>query len=319
MTFRSPWWLRGPHVQTLYSTLTRRRPQVSLRPERFELPDGDFVDLAWAQPEPADTTAPLVVVLHGLEGSVESPYARGILRALTRQGWRAVLMHFRGCSGVPNRLDRAYHSGDTADFDDVVSALRARFPDAPMAAVGYSLGANVLVKWLGEADAVADRPLNAAVAVSPPFDLAACADHLNRGPSRIYQARFVRSLKASYAAKRALPSAVAAIDSIRQWDDIVTAPTHGFKDADDYYRQSSCAQFLPRVAVPTLVLHAIDDPFLPRTAIPDPRAVSASVQLKLLSTGGHVGFIHGSSPRNAKFWLESEIPRFLTQRLQAST
>jgi len=286
-----------------------------MRKERFELPDGDFVDGVWALPEPADPKAPVVMVLHGLEGSIESPYARGILRALAARGWRAVLMHWRGCSGVPNRLERAYHSGDTGDYETVLSRLMERFPDAPFATIGYSLGANVLLKWLGEAANPAERPLKAAVAVSPPFDLAACTDHLNVGVSRIYQKVFIDSLKAARARKQHIPTWMAKIRTIREWDEKVTAPIHGFAGADDYYSRSSCVGYMNRVCIPTLVVHASDDPFLPTSAIPSRSHVSTWVDLQILDKGGHVGFVTGRSPRRPRYWLEEHIPEYLATRL----
>jgi hypothetical protein len=305
--FEAPWWLSSPHAQTVFSTVTRRRPALETREERLELADGDFVDLVWV----GALQGPTVLVLHGLEGSIESSYARGILKAVVARGWRGVLMHFRGCSETPNRLPRAYHSGDTGDVAEVVATLRARDPDAVWMAVGYSLGGNVLLKWLGESGG--DNPLRAAVAVSVPFVLEACADRLERGLSRVYMKRFLKELKASYAAKRPL-GRLSQLRTIRQWDQEVTAPLHGFDSAIDYYHRSSSRQFLKSIEVETLVIHARDDPFMSPQVVPTQEELSASVRLEVSETGGHVGFI-GGTPRRPHFWLESRIPEFLAQRL----
>ncbi len=308
--FRAPWWLRGGHAQTLWSTMTRRKPALQTRRERLELPDGDFLDLDWL----GGGQGPLVVVLHGLEGSIESPYARGLLRAIQARGWRGVLMHFRGCSGEANRLDRAYHSGETGDVAQVIEILARRHPGAPLAAVGYSLGGNVLLKWLGERGG--DSPLACGVAVSVPFSLSACADQLDKGPSRLYQAHFLRDLKASRLRKRPGEALPEPLRTIRAWDERVTAPLHGFEGAEDYYTRSSSAQFLRHIRRPTLVLHARDDPFMTPAVIPDPDALSESVEMEISQGGGHVGFVHGQHPLRPRYWLEERIPAFLDRHLR---
>lgn len=273
------------------------------------LPDGDFIDIDWL-----GDRGPIVIVLHGLTGSSDSHYARGILRAAARQGWRGALMHFRGCSGEPNRLLRSYHAGDTADLRFFVELLRRREPQTPLAAVGYSLGGNVLLKWLGEQGS--NAPLRAAVAVSVPFDLAAATERLMQGFSRIYELHLLRSLQVAITQKREvveLPwdqSMVAGIASLREFDERVTAPLHGFLGADDYYARSSCRAFLPRIAVPTLILHAADDPFMPRSVIPGEKELSSYTTLELSPHGGHVGFISGSL-RAPRFWLETRVPEYL--------
>lgn len=282
---------------------------MATRRERVMLPDGDFIDVDWL-----GDRGPIVIVLHGLSGSSDSHYVRGILRAAVRQGWRGALMHFRGCSGEPNRLLRSYHAGDTADLRFFVELLRRREPQTPLAAVGYSLGGNVLLKWLGEQGS--DAPLRAAVAVSVPFELAAATERLMQGFSRIYELHLLRSLQAAITQKREvveLPwdqSAVAGIASLREFDERVTAPLHGFLGADDYYARSSCRAFLPRIAVPTLILHAADDPFMPRSVIPGEKELSSYTTLELSPHGGHVGFISGSL-RAPQFWLETRVPEYL--------
>jgi hypothetical protein len=229
-----------------------------------------------------------------------------------------VLLHFRGCSGEPNRLPRSYHSGETGDLRAVIAMLRRREPAVPLAAVGYSLGGNALLKWLGESGS---RDLACAVAVSVPFDLARAADRLERGLSRLYQWWFLRSLRASVLGKVRLGrlpatlSAVGELRTLRAFDDAVTAPLHGFTDAADYYGRSSSRQYLGGIAVPTLVLHARDDPFLSADAIPEPSELSACTRLELSAHGGHVGFVAGLLPWHARYWLEERIPAFLRAHL----
>jgi predicted alpha/beta-fold hydrolase len=306
--YNAPWWLPEGHLQTLWTTLTRRRPPIFTRRERLELPDGDFLDLDWV----GGGLGPIVVVLHGLEGSIESPYARGLLSEVVAKGWRGVLVHFRGCSGAPNRLPRAYHSGDTGDVTTVVAEIQRRAPGVPIAAVGYSLGGNVLLKWLGERGG--KSPLTVGVAVSVPFVLSDCATHLDQGFAKVYQAHFVHSLKATYTRKQPL-GVLRDIRSIREWDDRVTAPLHGFDGADDYYTRSSSRQFLGQIEVPTLILHARDDPFMTPAVIPRADELSKSITMEVSRSGGHVGFVSGDSPLQPEYWLEKRIPAFLAQHL----
>lgn len=310
--FQPAWWLPGPHAQTLWPVLGRRRPPLTLRRERLELADGDFLDLDWTP----GTHGPVTLVLHGLEGSSASHYARGVLAALTQRGWRGVVMHFRGCSGQHNRLARRYCAADTADMAYVVDCLHQREPDTPLAAVGYSLGGNALLKWLGEAGTA--LPLCAAVAVSVPFLLDATAQRLGRGFSRLYQAYLLRALKRSYRDKfrqrtdGPLPlDQLAALRDFYAFDDRITAPLHGFADARDYYARASCRPFLRHIRVPTLILHALDDPFMFPAVVPDTGELSASVRLELSRQGGHVGFVGGRWPWAAEYWLEQRIPAFL--------
>ena len=313
--FRPAWWLPGPHVQTLWPVVCRRRPRLSLRRERWELPDGDFLDLDWT---PGDR-GPIALVLHGLEGSSESHYALGLLAAVTRRGWRGAVVHFRGRGGQANRLARGYCAGDTADIAYVASELCRREPATPLAAIGYSLGGNVLLKWLGEAGP--DAPLRAAVAVSVPFMLDTVARRLNRGFSRLYRFHLLRELKRSYRAKfSARPDGPVPLDALRSlrdfyaFDDCVTAPLHGYAGVHDYYARASCRPYLRRIRVPTLILHALDDPFMLPEAVPDARELSASVRLELSPGGGHVGFVAGRWPWRADYWLERRIPAFLAAR-----
>ncbi len=309
--FAPAWWLRNAHLQTLWAGLVRRAPQPALRRERLELPDGDFVDLDWT----SGPDGPVVIILHGLQGSSDSNYARGLLRSLHQQGWRAVLMHFRGCSGEPNRLPRFYHAGDTGDLNTLIHVLRAREPRTALAAVGFSLGGNVLLKYLGQHADTA--PLACAVAVSAPFDLHAAARRLECGFSRVYQHGLLRSLRLALRKKFKHMDAPVnlhgfdEINTIREYDDRITAPLHGFSGVDDYYTQSSCRQFLSRIRTPTLILHAADDPFMTSAAIPAQAELSRHVTLELSERGGHVGFVCGAAPWKTRYWLEQRIPDYL--------
>lgn len=309
--FQPAWWLRSGHAQTVWPTLLRPRVRLPVRRERVSLADGDFVDVDWA-----GENGPIVIVLHGLAGSVDSHYVCGMLRAFVRRGWRGALLHFRGCSGEPNRLPRSYHAGDTGDLQAFIELVCAREPGTPLAALGYSLGGNVLLKWLGEQGGAA--PLAAAVAVSVPFDLAAATAQLARGFSRIYERRLLRCLQYSLMQKHAMMNLpwrgeeIAAISSLREFDERVTAPLYGFRSADDYYTRASCRGFISGIAVPTLILHALDDPFMPASVVPQARQLPPTAVLELSSHGGHVGFVRGA-PHAPQFWLEQRVPDYLAE------
>jgi len=312
--FRPAWWCRNPHLQTLWPVFFRRR-RPPLRRERLELPDGDFVDLDWT----LNDSGPIVILFHGLEGGSKSHYARAMLDVLPRHGLRAVLMHFRGCSGEPNRLARAYHSGDTGDIDHLVRTLRTREPHTPLAAVGYSLGGNALLKWLAEQGEAA--PVRCAVAVSVPFLLHESSGHLNRGFARVYQWRLLKSLKESIRRKsgcHALPVTADELDKMKsffEFDDRITGPLHGFRDALHYYTASSSRQYLQRVRIPTLVVHAADDPFMPASVIPKTDELSPAIVFALHAHGGHVGFVHGRLPWRPRYWLDRAIPAWIEKFL----
>lgn len=287
--------------------------------EWFTLPDGDDIRLWWC----GGSGEPLVVLLHGLEGSANSNYIRGLAHQLALRNWRVVVMHFRGCAGIPNRRDRGYHSGDTGDIDALIQSLKARWPQAPLFVVGFSLGGNMLLKWLGEKGEAA--PINAACAISVPFLLDRCADQMGRGFSRFYQWWLVRSMRASVTAKfagRTDPPIkfdhLTDTSSFWEFDDAVTAPLHGFDGVKDYYTRSSSRQFLKNIARPTLIVHSRDDPFMTPDVIPSPDEVSPSVELQITKRGGHVGFISGSMPGRHRYWLEERIPSFFTPHLWIS-
>ena len=292
------------------------------RRERIDTPDGDFIDLDWADardPSIADQTgaSPLVVLFHGLEGSSRSHYARALMHAVVERGWRGVVVHFRGCSGEPNRLPRAYHSGDSAEIAWVLDWMGRRH--AQLLAVGVSLGGNALLKYLGEQGSRAR--LQAAAAVSVPYDLAAANAMLSRGMGLLYSRHFLRTLiprtraKASRFPDHTGLDRLAGLESartLRDFDEAVTAPLHGFAGADDYYAKSSCGQYLGDIAVPTLLLHAKNDPFLPAAAIPGPDRLPSSVRMELSAHGGHVGFVSGGPPGHLN-WLPQRLLAHLGQ------
>lgn len=319
-SFRPAPWLRGPHRQTLFASKMRPAPPITVEHEDFDLPDGDFIELAWLPDAGQPPETPLVVVLHGLTGSIESKYARGLLQQAAVRGWRGVLMHFRGAGRSHNRMPRGYHSGDTGDFRVLLAHLRQRFPDAPLAAVGYSLGGNVLLKYLGEEGKAA--ALTTGVAVSVPFDLALCARAIDQGLSRAYQRHLIGNMRDALERKFThmeppfpLPD-LRGLSNFPAFDDAVTAPLHGFADAQDYYASASSGPFLAHITVPTLILHALDDPFMSPEVVPAERELAAPIRLELSRSGGHVGFVSADRLLRPVFWLEQRIPAWLEERLR---
>ena len=323
--FRPAWWLRGPHRQTVWRRLFGGGPAPPYRRERFETSDGDFVDLDWFESDGRSGDRPLVVVLHGLEGSSRSNYVVGLLREAVRRGWDGVAMNFRSCSGELNRRPRFYHSGETGDLDDVLSSLIARRPGRSIGLVGYSLGGNVLLKWLGEREDKVPESVQAAVAVSVPFDLAAAAYRVDHGLSRIYGRIFLRTLKEKALAKARLypglldPDAVAAIRSFSVFDDRVTAPLHGFANGCDYWTRASATPWLGAIRKPTLLINSFDDPFLPAACLPrDAAARSPWLTAEFTLRGGHAGFVEGWRPGAVSYWLDRRVMTFLDFVLRAN-
>lgn len=319
--FRPAPWARGAHAQTLGARVLRPAEGLPVGRERLETPDGDFLDLD--RPELPSPDASIVLVLHGLEGSSRRRYVRNACRELARAGLVPVAMNLRGCSGEPNRAVHAYHSGKTDDPLFVIEALRRRHPGRPLGALGFSLGGNVLLKLLGERADGGLGVLDAAVAVSVPYDLAAGSLLLERSfLGRAYSAYFLRSLKEKLETKAVRLASLIDLDAaraartIREFDERVTAPLHGFAGAEEYYARSSSSRYLAGVRIPTLLLHAADDPFLPVEAVPRREvARNPSLQLVLHARGGHVGFLEGT-PRRPRFWGEEEAARFLAARLR---
>ena len=306
-------------MQTLCSTLTRRVKAPIDSTERFELPDGDFIDLAWAV-NGVSSDAPLVVFLHGLGGSVDSTYVAGQLRAFNQNGFRAVLMHFRGARSEPNRMPRAYHSGDTGDLDCFLNALAVREPNTKKALVGFSLGGNVALKWLGEHGS--QSIVQAAVAVSVPYQLRLVADRINVGFSKVYQSHLLKRLRQVFIRKLAvhgdlLPFTVKELEELRcfwRFDEKITSRLHGFPHVHAYYRESSSRQYLTHITTPTLLIHALDDPFMTPEVVPRANELSPHVTMELSRCGGHVGFVSGGVPGMPVYWLDQRIPEFLRDR-----
>lgn len=319
--FRPPWWSRNPHLQTLLPILLRRRLKLPWHWQELVLADGDFVDLAWFPQPPTTPEQPIILIFHGLEGSAKSMYAAGMQWALATQGWVSCVVHFRGCSGRPNRQWRGYHSGAYHDAAEAIAYCRNAFPTSPLAAIGYSLGGNMLANYLVKVD---DHPLIANVIVSAPFQLAACAARINRGLSRFYQWHLLRPMKRTLIDKilrqadaPLYPEQVTRWKTFVEFDDGYTAPAHGFRDATDYYRQCSALPLLKQITCPTLIIHAADDPFMDHRVIPKPSELSSSIDYHLLNQGGHVGFVDGTLS-NPRFWLEHAIPHWLRRRLGSS-
>jgi uncharacterized protein len=323
-TYSPAWWLPGPHARTIWGRFFRRTPPLPTRVERWDTEDGDFVDLVRLD---APRGSPHVVLLHGLEGTARSHYARGLFLEAARRGWAAELLLFRGCGGELNRARRFYHSGETGDVAAVAQRLLAADVDAPFVFAGVSLGGNVLLKWLGEMGESIHRRVLAAAAVSVPFDLARASRHIDRGFSRVYQRHFLRSLRRKALAKLDRYPDLASRDRVESartlydFDDVLTAPVHGFVNADDYYARSSSIGFLSRIRVPTLLLSAGDDPFLPRDVLNQVRGVVAAnsqIELEFPAKGGHVGFVSGQNPLRPFYYAEWRIAQFFERILSVA-
>ena len=318
--FRPALWAPGPHAQTLLARVLRPAEWPPARRERLLTPDDDFLDLDWGvDPGPG---SPIVLVIHGLEGSARRRYVRNACRELERSGLWPVALNLRGCSGEPNRALHFYHSGKTDDPAFVLATLRERHPGRKIGALGFSLGGNMLLKLMGERDDGGLGLLDAAVAMSVPYDLAAGCALLERSPmGRAYSAYFLRSLKGKVLLKRDRLGRVldlegaAAARTIWEFDDRVTAPLHGFESAAAYYEESSSVRYLSGIDTPTFLLHAVDDPFLPPDSIPHRETEANPVLvLALERCGGHVGFLEGT-PWDPSFWAEEEAARFLADHL----
>lgn len=324
LAFHAPAWIRSGHAQTIGGRLLRKTTGVSFRKERLDTPDGDFLDLEYATVDglPLNDDAPLVLKLHGLEGSAHSGYSVELARALAQRGIRSVGLNFRSCGGEMNRAARFYHSGETGDVALVLDHLLRVTPAGRLGALGFSLGGNVLLKYLGEQAGAGRDKLAAAVAVSVPYDLSACADRMSEGAARVYAAFFLRSLRAKVRAKEALLQGTCKVGDVlrarkvRDFDQALTAPLHGFADADEYYRLSSAGQFLNAIAVPTLLIHSMDDPIAVAEVIPhDTIAANSHLETAFTASGGHVGFVAGPGPWAPSFWAEERGAEFLAKWL----
>lgn len=314
--FRPHPWLRGPHAQTIIPSLLRPLPRLDIRIERLELPDGDFVDLGWSGPEHSTRVA---VLVHGLTGGFDSKYIRGLAQQLISRRWRTVMLQLRGGSDEPNRHARCYHHGDTVDLRHLWRVLQDRDPGVHLAAVGWSLGANVLLKALGEEGDAA--PVVAAAAASAPFLLEPCAEKLRTGSARLYQRRLLRGLATIVRRKHATVPVPPQVDLRRalhardffEFDDAYTAPMNGFADARDYYARCACGQYLNHIRRPTLIVNARDDPFMVPQVLPTADMLSPCVTLELARRGGHVGFVAAGPRGLPEYWLERRLADYLDE------
>ena len=310
-SYRGASWLPGAHAQTIWPLLIKG-DQPAYRRERWETTDGDFIDVDRVD---GRCGAPCLVLFHGLEGSSRSHYALRLMHAVAVRGWHGAVAHFRGCSGAPNRLPRAYRSGDSSEIDWILRRLHGE-GHSRLFAAGVSLGGNALLKWLAEQGSGATAVLDAAAAVSVPYDLAAANRELSSGFNLIYAWHFLRTLVPAAPNKhrrfpgRFDPDRARAARTLRDFDDAVTAPLHGFDGADDYYARSSCGPLLGRVRLPTLLLHAANNPFLPAALLPQAAALPASVRLEVQPSGGHVGFVHGPPPGRVDWMPERLLAHF---------
>lgn len=287
--------------------------------EDFIFEDGDFTELAWS--EKSKDPKHIVILFHGLGGSIHSHYIQGMMKTLSAINYTSVVMHFRGCSGKPNKTKRSYHAGETGDAKAFITHLKKSYPQAHLHAVGYSLGANMLLKLLAEYKE--HSPLHSAVAISAPLELEKCTHHINQGFAKVYQVYLLKALKDSLLQKVRLldlksqydldEKRVKRIKSIYEFDDIYTAPVHGFKNAVDYYTKNSSRQFLKEIQTPTLLIHSLDDPFMPPSIFPDKKELSSSIVYEVGNYGGHVGFIEGTLFK-PEFWLEKRVKKFFLEK-----
>ncbi|MDN5873159.1 MAG: hydrolase [Sinobacteraceae bacterium] len=316
--------LANAHLQTMVPTFFRPMPDVALEKERIELPDGDFVDLGWLDGARQRNKGPILLMVHGLGGGFDSKYALGLGKRLSQRGWRTLILQLRGAGPEPNRRAHCYHHGDTADFHHVCGLLKQRHPDAALYAAGWSLGASIVLKAVGEKGE--DSLLGAAAAASAPFVLEPCAEHLRHGVARLYQNYLLRHIRANLPLKhRTVPlppgadlqAAMQAKDFFA-FDDAYTAPINGFKNTRDYYARASCGQFLGTIARPTLVVNALDDPFMARGIIPRESALAPQVHIETCRHGGHVGFITAGPRGGLSYWLDERFAEFFESQRNGS-
>ncbi|MEX2179862.1 MAG: alpha/beta fold hydrolase [Gemmatimonadaceae bacterium] len=320
--YRAAWWLPGAHAQTIWGRYAKRYPRLSISTECHTTPDGDNLEIHSIA---GDADAPRVLLLHGLEGSVRSHYVGGVFSHAHQRGWGASLLVHRGCGSAPNLARRFYHSGETTDLAFAFSVLAARSPSSRWLLAGVSLGGNMLLKWLGERGKDIDSRICAAAAVSAPFDLEAGAHEISRGFARVYDRRFLTSLRRKALAKLVRypdlfdREKLARATSVIEFDDAVTAPVHGFASAHDYYVRSSSVHFLTDIRVPTLLLSARDDPFLPAAALDTAARVAAGnpvITTEVHDHGGHVGFVSGAFPWTAAYYAEARAYRFFDAAME---
>lgn len=312
--FRPAWWLRGRHGQSVWGPVFRGKNGLPLRRERVTTPDGDFLDLHHLETDPAK---PVVLLLHGLEGSQNSFYIRGLNHALAGLGWNSLTLVFRSCGGEINRARRIYHMGETSDLAFIVERLLDARPDARLYLCGVSLGGNVLAKWLGECGRGIPANVAAAAVVSPPFQPEVGAPYFHKELWGLYSRKFLRTLIPKAMEKARQYPGVYDVEAVRRcrdfntFDTLVTARLHGYEDAEDYWRKVGCGQFLPAIRVPTLLVAAEDDPFNPASTIPHETAARSPWLHPLFTQhGGHAGFVYGPTPFQARYWMEEQVLRF---------
>ncbi len=320
VTFKPAWWCRGAHAQTLFGALFRPRLRMRLSRRRLEMPDGDFLDLDFLETPSSNRrrVLPLVVLLHGLEGSSQAPYVQSLMGEIHGRGWDAVAVNMRMCSGVPNRLKQTYHSGKSEDLGFVVDYLREKEERSELYLVGFSIGGNIVLKWLGERGGGGAREIQKAAAISVPYDLSASVELMDTGFNRsVYTRALLTSLKAKIRMKeKQFPDAVRyglakRCTTFKEFDRQVTAPLNGFHSEADYWAKSSCKNFLKSIAVPTLLIHARDDPFFPGQLLPLTDFYrSEHLKVLLIPHGGHLGFISGPWPWKQDLWVEKTIMDF---------
>lgn len=325
-TPRSAWWLPGPHLQTIFAKLFRGIPMPPSTRESWRMSDGDTASIERVR---GQSNAPRLIVFHGLEGGAQSTYARGLLHEAARRGWWADLVLWRTCDGrLVNDVARSYHSGASDDADEFVTRILAADPGRPTFLAGVSLGGNVLLKWLGERGDAVPREICAAAAVSVPFDLDAASTKLENGFSRVYTRFFLQTMRSKAIAKHARFPETGSLDRIRsaatlrEFDDAVTAPLHGYSGAADYYRRASSLFFLDQIRVPALLLSARNDPFLPRSVLDEVRAVAQGnplIRCVFTESGGHVGFVSGRLPWKPQYWMEPYILNWLQNNMPSSS
>jgi uncharacterized protein len=311
-SFRPAWWLPGGHLQTIVPNVLHLRRGIMLRRQQVTLPDGDFLSLDWG-PDPG---GPIVVLLHGLGGGSRSVYARGLMRALHARGFWPCAMHFRGAGGEPNRKLRSYHMGESEDPMYVLAELHRRYGRRGLAAVGVSLGGSALLHTIARGGE--SLGVDCAVAVSVPFRLHVAAERLDRGLSRLYQRHILGQLRRQWQkkcrvlARPDLAEGVRDLRTFRQFDARITAPLHGFRDVDDYYDRASSIHVLRDIRIPTLLINAMNDPFMTRESLPEPGELSEHVTLECHARGGHVGFLEGCG----RSYLERRIPEYLLEQFR---
>ena len=318
ISYRSPWWCRPGHINTIYSYLIQSAPRVQLRRERLDTPDSDFVDLDWLDgPE----GSPLVFLHHGLEGSSDSPYIRRLMAAIQERGWSGVSLNARGCSGEDNKQKISYHAAFIEDIRFVLQRLTTEHPQRPIVMVGYSLGGSQIANYLGREGTGVPSAIKGAFLCSPPMTLLVGAEALKKGFNQVYSAKFLRTMCKKAKRKGTVYPEIAEnakragrARSIEEFDDVWTAPNHGFENVRDYYEKAAAGPWLKEIVVPTRILHARDDSLVPAEGYLDEHFAHASqVDLCWTEYGGHVGFVSADE----KGWLENRICEWLAHRLEA--